>query len=170
MTTLVGHEFAGIHVGLGLDAKLGSLLDGRAKQVAVERCVKPNSSTRRADWVPFPGAGGAQEYDVHRILLSLFEEAVVIVHLQLALQLGHRVERDADHDEDGGSAKQLDQGVARERVQDGRMIAMAARNIAPGSVMRLITFLMYCTVAPPGRTPGMKPPLFFRLSAVSCGW
>ena len=47
--------------------------------------------------------------------------------------------------------------------------AMAAMKMPPGSVTRLITFLMYCTVAVPGRTPGMKPPCLRMLSAVSSG-
>lgn len=104
--------------------------------------------------MPFPGAGGAQEYDVHRILLSLFEEAVVIVHLQLALQLGHRVERDADMMRTEVPPNSWIRVLPVNEYRMDGMIAMAARNIAPGSVMRLITFLMYCTVAPPGERRG----------------
>ena len=41
----------------------------------------------------------------------------------------------------------------------------AARNSAPGSVMRVSTRSRYCAVGRPGRMPGMKPPYFFRFSA-----
>ena len=49
----------------------------------------------------------------------LLEEAVVVVHLQLAFDLAHGVERNADHDEDRGAAERLNELVAAE-VEDDR--------------------------------------------------
>ena len=37
--------------------------------------------------------------------VALLEEAVVVTHLQLALDLRHRLKRDTDHDEDGRAAE-----------------------------------------------------------------
>lgn len=50
---------------------------------------------------------------------ALFEEALVVVHLQLAFHLGHGIEGNADHDEDGRAAERLDKLVVREVEQDG---------------------------------------------------
>ena len=46
---------------------------------------------------------------------------------------------------------------------------ISARKTAPGSVMRVRVLSMYSAVFFPGRTPGMKPPYFFMLSARSMG-
>ena len=58
-------------------------------------------------------AGGPQQDDVHVPALSpflvLLEEAVVVTHLQLALELRHGLERDAHHDEDRRAAELLQQ-------------------------------------------------------------
>src|SRR5947208_16167620 len=47
--------------------------------------------------------------------------------------------------------------------------AMEARNSEPGSVMRTRMLFRYSAVGRPGRMPGMNPPYFRRLSAVSVG-
>ena len=48
-------------------------------------------------------------------------------------------------------------------------IATIARYRAPKSVILLITFRMKSEVGLPGRKPGMKPPFFLRLLAISIG-
>ena len=48
----------------------------------------------------------------------LLEEAVVVVHLQLAFDLAHGVERNADHNENRSAAKRLNKLVAGEVEQD----------------------------------------------------
>ena len=50
---------------------------------------------------------------------SLFEETLVVVHLQLAFHLVHGVEGHADHDEDRSAAERLDERIAGE-VEDDR--------------------------------------------------
>ena len=51
---------------------------------------------------------------------KLLEEAVVIVHLQLAFNLAHGVKRNANHDKDGRAAKRLNKLIAGEVEDDGR--------------------------------------------------
>ena len=48
-------------------------------------------------------------------------------------------------------------------------IATIARYRAPKSVILLITFRMKSEVGLPGRKPGMKPPFYLRLLAISMG-
>ena len=48
-------------------------------------------------------------------------------------------------------------------------IAIAAKNNEPGKVMRETTSSMCSAVSSPGRTPGTKPPLFLRSSAILLG-
>ena len=47
--------------------------------------------------------------------------------------------------------------------------AMTARNKDPGKVIRDTTLSICAAVYSPGRTPGMKPPLFFKSSAILLG-
>ena len=51
----------------------------------------------------------------------------------------------------------------------GKM-AINARNIAPGSVIRVNILSMNSAVRFPGLIPGMNPPDFFMLSARSTGF
>lgn len=46
---------------------------------------------------------------------------------------------------------------------------MNAKNIAPGNVIRVNILSMNSAVFLPGLTPGIKPPDFFKLSAMSLG-
>jgi hypothetical protein len=46
--------------------------------------------------------------------------------------------------------------------------AIMPKNNAPASVMRLITRPRYDSVGRPGRTPGIKPPLFYNDSGKFC--
>ena len=50
----------------------------------------------------------------------LLEEAVVVVHLQLAFDLAHGVERNTDHDENRGTTKRLNELVTAEVENDRR--------------------------------------------------
>src|SRR3954464_531963 len=67
-------------------------------------------------WVPFPapggpistsliGGGSAPARPRHRSACPSSQETFVVALLQLALDLFHRVQRDADHDEDRGAAE-----------------------------------------------------------------
>ena len=47
--------------------------------------------------------------------------------------------------------------------------AITARNIAPTYAILVITFVRYSAVGLPGLIPGIKPPLFFILFAISTG-
>ena len=47
--------------------------------------------------------------------------------------------------------------------------ATKAKNSAPGSVMRVMIKSKYSAVCFPGLIPGMNPPYFFILSAMSTG-
>ncbi len=48
----------------------------------------------------------------------LLEEALVVVHLQLALNLAHGIQGHANHDEDGCATQGLDELVVRKAEQD----------------------------------------------------
>ena len=54
-------------------------------------------------WVPFPAPGGPNRARPASPTYS--EEALVVAHHHLRLHLPHRVERDADHDQDRGAAE-----------------------------------------------------------------
>src|SRR6478752_10716946 len=88
------------------------------------------SSCRRAAWVPLPAPGGPtrmrlssdkvetdelawtserrrkRDPGIGRRRPYLLEEALVVAHHQLGLELLHRVERDPDHDQDGCPAEE----------------------------------------------------------------
>src|SRR3954469_5044161 len=70
-------------------------------------------------WVPFPAPGGPSRIrfssDTGRgaypsrsglARSALFQEALVVAHHQLRFELFHRVERDADDDQDRGAAEE----------------------------------------------------------------
>src|ERR1700710_1086471 len=84
------------------------------------------SSVRRSAWVPLPAPGGPtrmrlSSLDIRRsettapgtataravgLRTTLFEEALVVAHHQLRLELLHRVQGDADDDEDRRAAEE----------------------------------------------------------------
>ena len=117
---LVGDELARVHVALGLEAELGSLGDVLAEDVAggdVRQPVRLDelgslrafARTRR---LPAGRCSSSRPSLASRASRDLrLEEAVVVPHLQLALELGHRLERDADHDQDRRTAELLDERV-----------------------------------------------------------
>src|SRR5215207_7173600 len=66
----------------------------------------PKSSFSLSAWVPLPAPGGPSRMRLSSLKPgSLFQEALVVAHHQLRLELLHRVERDADHDQDRGAAE-----------------------------------------------------------------
>ena len=177
---LVGHELAGVHVLLRLLAQFGALGHLRAQHVAGGDVRERRSPRcRRSAWVPLPAPGGPSRIrfslDIRRSLSArqapldeLLQEALVTAHHQLRLQLLHRFQRDADHDQDRGAAEaEVGRGCGAIRIVGSA--ATAARNSAPGNVRRARMRSRNSAVGRPGRTPGMKPPYFLRLSAWSTG-
>src|SRR3954453_19599268 len=82
----------------------------------------PKSSTSRSAWVPLPAPGGPRRTRFSSgIGPLLFQEALVVAHHELRLELLHRVERHADHDQDRRSAEEeVRAGLAdQERRQRG---------------------------------------------------
>src|SRR4051794_28103032 len=70
------------------------------KMSPVEIAGMPKWSATTLAWVPFPAPGGPI-----RINLMSAQEPFVVALLELTLDLLHRVERDADHDQDRGAAE-----------------------------------------------------------------
>src|SRR3954452_5204115 len=66
----------------------------------VEMAGTPKWSATTLAWVPLPAPGGPI-----RISLMSAEESFVVALLELGLDLLHRVERDADHDEQRGATE-----------------------------------------------------------------
>src|SRR6187200_1325946 len=62
----------------------------------VEIAGMPNRSATTWAWVPLPAPGGPM-----KISLISAQESFVVALLELALDLLHRVERNAHHDQDG---------------------------------------------------------------------
>ena len=88
----------------------------------------------------------------------------------MRFHLLQRVEGHTDHDQDARTAERQRRHLEeRQGMMSGRT-AIAARNTAPGSVMRVSTRSMYSAVLRPGRMPGMKPPYFRMFSARSFGF
>ena len=127
---LVGDELAGVHVALGLAAQLGLLRRPARAACRRSRCAAaPKSSRRRSACVPLPAPGGPSRIrfssdkteaayplgaasPLRRLPAGarprarrLLQEALVAAHHQLRLELLHRFERDADHDQDRGAAE-----------------------------------------------------------------
>src|SRR3954470_11311493 len=68
----------------------------------------PKSSVSLAAWVPLPAPGGPSRMRLSSLTGRadyLFEEALVVAHHQLRLELLHRVQRDAHHDQDRGASE-----------------------------------------------------------------
>ena len=180
---IVGHQLAGVHVALGRQAELGAV--GHLRRAGCRRWRCGARRSRRAGGRPaFPclrpavpaGSGSSSSNTLTSLSARarrparhpLLEEALVAAHHQLGLELLHRVERDADDDQDRGPAEaELHWCVRANRIVGSA--ATAARKSAPGSVSRARMRSRNSAVGRPGRTPGMNPPYFFRLSAWSTG-
>src|SRR5215217_3995158 len=67
----------------------------------------PKSSVSREAWVPLPAPGGPSRIRFNSLMkrASLLEEALVVAHHELRLELLHGVQRHADHDQDRGAAE-----------------------------------------------------------------
>src|SRR5919112_2038576 len=67
----------------------------------------PKSSVRRAAWVPLPAPGGPSRIRFSSLMkrASLLQEALVVAHHQLRLELLHGVQGHADHDQDRRTAE-----------------------------------------------------------------
>src|SRR6476469_9247016 len=70
------------------------------KMSPVEMAGMPKWSATCLAWVPLPAPGGPI-----RMSLISAQESFVVALLQLALDLLHRVQRDADHDEQRGATE-----------------------------------------------------------------
>src|SRR5919198_669217 len=75
----------------------------------VAMCGSPYSAAIRFACVPFPAPCGPSK----STFTALLEEALVAAHHHLRLHLPHRVERDADHDQNRGAAERA-RGCLRE--------------------------------------------------------
>src|SRR5437868_13010336 len=94
----------------------------------VDSCTIPRSSTRRLAWVPFPAPGGPSSMmfiappvspsspPEAALQLRLLDQVAILVRDQMALDLGHRVHRHVDDDEQGGAAEV--EGDAHPRDQE----------------------------------------------------
>src|SRR5882724_2017866 len=78
----------------------------------VESWTRPRSCCRRCAWVPLPAPGGPRRMMFIALRSSaaapqagLLDETLVLVGEQVRLDLGHRIERDRDHDQQAGAAE-----------------------------------------------------------------
>jgi len=76
----------------------------RPRSMTFITCPPPGAS---APATAIADAGAFAMVPRTRCARSLLEEPVVVPHLQLALELAHRLERDAHHDEDRRAAEGL---------------------------------------------------------------
>src|SRR5437667_2705980 len=67
------------------------------KSSPVVMCARPTSLFRRAAWVPLPAPG--RPSNTTYTVPGLPDEAFVLAHHQLRLDLAHRVQDDANHDD-----------------------------------------------------------------------
>jgi hypothetical protein len=81
------------------------------------------------------------------------EEALVVAHHELAVDLLHRLERDTHGDQQRGAAEGELADVPQLEDEE-RTRAMIIRKIAPGSVIRFSTLARYFSVGGPGGCPG----------------
>src|SRR5690606_25277007 len=61
----------------------------------------PSRSATLSAWVPLPAPGGPMNSSLNTRLDRSSENALVVAHGELRLDLFHRFEGDADHDEQG---------------------------------------------------------------------
>ena len=133
---VVGHELAAIHVLSWLRGR-AAVPDSRRprNRSPVATCGSPSRSARTGACVPLPAPGPPRSTSTH----ASPDEAFVVAHHQLRLDLLHGFDHDADHDEDARAAK-------AEAAEPGRMdetmygeTATMPRKKAPASVIRKTT-------------------------------
>src|SRR4051794_12553400 len=85
----------------------------------VARYGRSKSRRRRSAWVPLPAPGGPMRMRFSSAMKgeNLLQEAFVVPHHELRLELLHGVERHADHDEDRRAAEEE---VGRRLVDEDR--------------------------------------------------
>ena len=95
----------------------------------------------------------------------------MMTHQHLCLHLLDRVKRNTDDDDDRGAAQcHIAQARGDYCTDDQREQSDDSRGTAaPTKVTLPSALVMKSLVGLPGRKPGMKPPFFFRLLAISIG-
>ena len=132
---VVGDELAAVHVLLGLEPGRRPRPSAESRNSwPVERCWMPKCSARRSPWVPLPAPclprmtrRGPRVTSRHRQASG--EEALVVPHHELAVDLLHGLERDAHGDQQRGAAERelrdvphlnTSSGVERDRSEEER--------------------------------------------------
>src|SRR5690348_12400890 len=115
------------------------------KMSPVEIAGTPNRPATNLAWVPLPAPGGPI-----RMSLISAQESFVVSLLELALDLLHRVEGDADHDQQGGTAERevlagVDQGQGCEGDQrDQAQVERAGQRDAGQDVVEVLLGRLAC--------------------------
>ena len=137
----VGHELAAAHVPLGLAAERPSRRPTAARSRSPDaRMREPRCSARTGAWVPFPAPGAPEERRSRSIGIATSspDEPFVVAHHELRFDLLHRLDDDADHDQQARAAEG-DAGRATGRA--GRRLtartATMPRKRAPATVIRV---------------------------------
>src|SRR5687768_10610876 len=100
------------------------------RMLPVESWTSPRSAVRRPAWVPFPAHGGPRRMmftserlpraptssPAPALQFRLLDEVAILMGDEVALDLGHRVHRHVDDDEQAGAAEI--EGDARARDQE----------------------------------------------------
>src|SRR5229473_6304181 len=88
----------------------------------VESWTRPRSRCRSCAWVPLPAPGGPRRMrfidhpsSAPAPQSGFLDQALVLVGKQVGLDLGHRVERDRDHDQEAGAAEVERHAAARDQ-------------------------------------------------------
>src|SRR6185437_13501943 len=184
----VGDEIPLVHVPLGFEPLRRPLPNGVPQHVAGGQLGDVELARDTLALRALAGAGRAEQHDVHVSILPVAEEKVRAQYVvarprnrtrpffmkpsylrryrcccscaSVSSPTPTTIKSDVPPKRNGT--------LIKSEIQIGSS-AMSARKTAPGKVMRDITFSMYSAVFAPGFTPGMKPPCFFRFSAISIG-
>ena len=135
---VVGHELAAVHVPLGLAAERACRAATAARSRSPDaRTGMPRCSARIGAWVPLPAPGAPRSTIT---VIGLPDEPFVVAHQELRLDLLHRLDDDADDDQEAGAAegdRPVSDGTSRPTT-DGAVATMP-RNSAPAIVIRVTT-------------------------------
>ncbi len=120
---LVGDQLARIHERFAAAPSSVPAFDGGTQDVAGRDVRQPESGRDALGLRTLARAGRAEQHDVQWLAAMLLQEALVVAHEQLGFHLTHRVERDADDDEDRGAAEveltRSDMGLEQHPRQHG---------------------------------------------------
>ena len=137
---LVGDELAGVHVALGLEPERGAQRDRGAEHVAGRQVRDAVVLRERAACVPLPAPClPSSTRRGPEAAHAQAQEPFVVAHHQLAVDLLHRLERDAHGDEDRRAAEGELADVPELEHEQRSDRDRSSRNSEPGSVMRLST-------------------------------